>query len=135
MPDNDSFPEKYDKLLDEFQQLEAELKKARRTIEIKEIELKAVLAQSHEISNSDVLTFLPNRRKIIGDLQAEVYGVGVLVQSQSQTGDEASPEQCCYPGKPGGGALVCAAFVRRRFSHAKSPWALGKQTACQRRMY
>jgi len=72
VPDNDSFPEKYDKLLDDFQQLEAELKKARRTIEIKEIELKAVLAQSHEISNSDVLTFLPNRRKIIGDLQAEV---------------------------------------------------------------
>ena len=72
MPDNNSFPEKYDKLLDEFQHLEAELKKAKRTIEIKEIELKAVLAQSHEITNTDVLTFLPNRRKIIGDLQAEV---------------------------------------------------------------
>lgn len=70
MPDNPS--DKYDKLLQDFQGLEAELKRARRALEIKEIELKAVLAQAHEITNTDVLTLLPNRRKIIVDLQEEV---------------------------------------------------------------
>lgn len=72
MPDNDNFREKYNKLMDDFQQTESELKKAKRALEIKEIELKAVLAQAHEISNTDVLTFLPNRRKIMVDLQEEV---------------------------------------------------------------
>ena len=38
----------------------------------KETELKAVLAQAHEVSHTDALTFLPNRRQIIGDLQREV---------------------------------------------------------------
>ena len=64
--------EKYDNLLKDFRRLEAELKKARRALEIKEIEIKAILAQAHEIANTDVLTFLPNRRKIIVDLQEEV---------------------------------------------------------------
>ena len=70
MPDNPS--DKYERLLEDFQRLEAELKRAQRSLEIKEIELKAVLAQAHEITNTDVLTFLPNRRKIIVDLQEEV---------------------------------------------------------------
>ena len=64
--------EKYDNLLAEFRRLEDELKKTRRALEIKEIEIKAILAQAHEIANTDVLTFLPNRRKIIVDLQEEV---------------------------------------------------------------
>ncbi len=72
MPDNDNLPEKYNKLLGDFQYLENELKRAKRALEIKEIELKAVLAQAHEIKNTDVLTYLPNRRKIIVDLQEEV---------------------------------------------------------------
>lgn len=72
MPDNDNLPEKYNKLLGDFQYVESELKKAKRALEIKEIELKAVLAQAHEIKNTDVLTYLPNRRKIIVDLQEEV---------------------------------------------------------------
>ena len=70
MPDNSS--DKYDKLMQDFQKVEAELKRAQRALEIKEIELKAVLAQAHEITNTDVLTLLPNRRKIIVDLQEEV---------------------------------------------------------------
>ncbi len=69
---NDNLPEKYNKLLGDFQYVESELKKAKRALEIKEIELKAVLAQAHEIKNTDVLTYLPNRRKIIVDLQEEV---------------------------------------------------------------
>lgn len=70
MPDNP--PDNYDKLKRDFEDLEAELKRTQRALEIKEIELKAVLAQAHEITNTDVLTLLPNRRKIIVDLQQEV---------------------------------------------------------------
>ena len=76
MPDskdlNKDIVERYKNLLDDFQKLDAEYQKAKRTIEIKEIEIKAILAQAHEIANTDVLTFLPNRRKIIVDLQEEV---------------------------------------------------------------
>ena len=72
MPDNDTLNKEYNQLVNDFRALEDEVRRIRRTLEIKEIELKAVLAQSHEISNTDVLTFLPNRRKIIVDLQEEV---------------------------------------------------------------
>lgn len=50
----------------------AELQRTKRILTIKEIELKAVLAQAEEVSHTDALTFLPNRRQIIGDLQREV---------------------------------------------------------------
>ncbi len=38
----------------------------------KRTEVEAVLAQSHEVSQMDVLTFLPNRRMILRELQDEV---------------------------------------------------------------
>ncbi|PWB69457.1 MAG: GGDEF domain-containing protein [Anaerolineales bacterium] len=72
VPADNDLSERYQKLLEEFQTTEAELQKVKRALEIKEIELKAVLAQAHEVSNTDALTFLPNRRKIIVDLQEEV---------------------------------------------------------------
>jgi len=72
VPADNDLPEKNQKLLDEIQRLESENEKLKRTLEIKEIELRAVLAQSHEVTNTDVLTLLPNRRKIIVDLQEEV---------------------------------------------------------------
>ena len=75
MPDskdlNNDLVERYKNLLDDYKKLDAEYQKAKRTIEIKEIEIKAILAQAHEIANTDVLTFLSNRRKIIVDLQEE----------------------------------------------------------------
>lgn len=72
MPANNDLSAKYEKLFNDYQKLELENEKLRRSIEIKEIELKAVLAQAHEVMNTDVLTFLPSRRKIIVDLQEEV---------------------------------------------------------------
>ena len=63
---------KYKKLLGEFQKMESELKETKRALENKEIELQAVLAQADEVSHTDALTFLPNRRKIIIELQNEV---------------------------------------------------------------
>ncbi|MGC8855538.1 MAG: GGDEF domain-containing protein [Anaerolineae bacterium] len=57
--------EKYQQLLYDHQRLEQALHR-------KEVDLRGVIAQAHEISHTDSLTFLPNRRKIIGDLQHEV---------------------------------------------------------------
>lgn len=50
----------------------AELQSTKERLQRKETELKAVIAQANEVSHTDALTFLPNRRQIIGDLQREV---------------------------------------------------------------
>ncbi|HEX5943080.1 MAG TPA: GGDEF domain-containing protein, partial [Anaerolineales bacterium] len=50
----------------------AELQKTKRILTIKETELQAVIAQADEVSHTDALTFLPNRRQIIKDLQNEI---------------------------------------------------------------
>ena len=55
-----------------YQQLLKDYEQAQRLLHRKDVELKAVLAQAHEITRTDALTFLPNRRKIITDLQHEV---------------------------------------------------------------
>ena len=52
--------------------LNAEVRTMKQRLKRKETELKAVLVQAHEVSHTDALTFLPNRRQIIGDLQREV---------------------------------------------------------------
>jgi diguanylate cyclase (GGDEF)-like protein len=62
----------------------AELEKIKRSLAVKETELKAVLAQADEVSHTDSLTFLPNRRRILGDLQREAlfsdrYGTPLAV--------------------------------------------------------
>jgi len=61
-----------EELEDESKQYQTEVAKFQRALEIKEIELKAVLAQAQIVANTDSLTMLPNLRKIIEDLQEEV---------------------------------------------------------------
>jgi diguanylate cyclase (GGDEF)-like protein len=56
----------------EVQQLEQELDRLKGVLENKTIELQAVLAQADEVSHTDALTFLPNRKFIIADLQRQV---------------------------------------------------------------
>jgi diguanylate cyclase (GGDEF)-like protein len=55
-----------------IQELEAELDRLKTVLENKTIELQAVLTQADEVSHTDALTFLPNRRFIIADLQRQV---------------------------------------------------------------
>ncbi|GAB4462424.1 MAG: biofilm regulation diguanylate cyclase SiaD [Anaerolineales bacterium] len=79
-----SLSAKYRKLLADFQKLEIEYEKTKRSLEIREIEVRAILVQAHELANTDVLTFLPNRRKILTTLQEEVirssrYGTPLAV--------------------------------------------------------
>jgi len=50
----------------------AELQITKQKLERKEIELQSVLAQANEVSHTDALTFLPNRRQIMVDLQNAV---------------------------------------------------------------
>jgi diguanylate cyclase (GGDEF)-like protein len=54
------------------QQLEAELLKNKNDLENKKIELQAVRDQADELSHIDFLTFLPNRRFIVAELQRQV---------------------------------------------------------------
>ena len=56
----------------ELKAVTAELQKTKRSLAIKETELRAVIAQADEVAHTDALTFLPNRRQMIGDLQREV---------------------------------------------------------------
>jgi diguanylate cyclase (GGDEF)-like protein len=50
----------------------AELQRTKRILTIKETELKAVIAQANEVSHTDALTLIPNRKQIVADLQREV---------------------------------------------------------------
>jgi diguanylate cyclase (GGDEF)-like protein len=59
-------------LTSELEAVTADLQRMKRILTIKETELKAVIAQADEVSHTDALTFLPNRRQIIADLQREV---------------------------------------------------------------
>lgn len=61
------------RLIDELQKTRQELEEAKRTIRVKEIELQAILAQADEVSHTDVLTYLPNRRQVVNNLQKEVH--------------------------------------------------------------
>jgi diguanylate cyclase (GGDEF)-like protein len=56
----------------EVEALKAELQDARRTLDAKRQELQAVIAQADEVSHTDMLTLLPNRRAVISDLQRQV---------------------------------------------------------------
>ena len=59
-------------ITDDVTALSAEVQTMKQRLKRKETELQAVLVQAHEVSHTDALTFLPNRRQIIGDLQREV---------------------------------------------------------------
>jgi diguanylate cyclase (GGDEF)-like protein len=61
------------RLKDELEKLKQELEEAKHTIKIKEIERDAILAQADEVSHTDALTYLPNRRQVIKRLQIEVH--------------------------------------------------------------
>jgi diguanylate cyclase (GGDEF)-like protein len=62
--------------LSDLATISAELEKIKRSLAIKETELKAVIAQADEVSHTDALTFLPNRKSILGSLQREVIFSG-----------------------------------------------------------
>lgn len=54
---------------------QVESESAKKIARNKQTEVEAILAQANELSNIDVLTFLPNRRMIIRTLQDEVLRI------------------------------------------------------------
>jgi diguanylate cyclase (GGDEF)-like protein len=56
----------------ELEQLKAQLRETKQALDIKHTELQAVVAQADEVGHTDSLTFLPNRRSIVADLQRQV---------------------------------------------------------------
>jgi diguanylate cyclase (GGDEF)-like protein len=62
--------------INDLETMTTELQKIKRSLAIKETELKAVIAQADEISHTDALTLIPNRKRIIADLQREVIFAG-----------------------------------------------------------
>ena len=65
-------PEKYHRLTQNFQRINAELQEAQQALERKQTEMEAVIAQADEVSHTDSLTLLANRKQIIADLQRQV---------------------------------------------------------------
>ena len=65
-------PEKYQRLIQKFERVNAELKETQRALERKQKEMEAVIVQADEVSHTDSLTFLVNRKQIIADLQRQV---------------------------------------------------------------
>ena len=61
-----------DRLNAELNSVKKELDETKKILKIKEIELKAVIAQAEEVSHVDQLTTLPNRRQVMKTLQNEV---------------------------------------------------------------
>jgi diguanylate cyclase (GGDEF)-like protein len=65
-------PEKYQRLLALVSRLTANYDQLRDALAIKQEEIGLVVAQANEVSHIDALTYLPNRRQVINDLQREV---------------------------------------------------------------
>jgi diguanylate cyclase (GGDEF)-like protein len=59
-------------LAEQVAQLARDNAQMKQQLADKQIEIDAVVMQAHEVANTDDLTFLSNRRQIIGDLQREV---------------------------------------------------------------
>jgi diguanylate cyclase (GGDEF)-like protein len=55
-----------------IKQLETEIKRLSTTVEKDKIELQAVKVQADEVSHIDFLTYLPNRRFIVAELQRQI---------------------------------------------------------------
>jgi diguanylate cyclase (GGDEF)-like protein len=68
----------------DLESITVELQRTKQYLERKETELHAVLSQAHEVSTTDSLTSLPNRRQIMAELQdavsfADRYGTLVSI--------------------------------------------------------
>jgi diguanylate cyclase (GGDEF)-like protein len=70
---NDDQNAEIQRLKDELDRTKQELEEAKHAIKVKDIELKAILVQADEVSHTDSLTYLPNRRQVINSLQKEVH--------------------------------------------------------------
>lgn len=67
-----SLQELIQRLNGQVKMFQAESESARKIVRNKQTEVEAILVQANELSHVDALTFLPNRRLVIRELQNEV---------------------------------------------------------------
>jgi diguanylate cyclase (GGDEF)-like protein len=65
-------PGKYQRLLVKVSQLTTSYDEVNNMLIKKQEEIKLVVTQADEVSHTDALTYLPNRRQVLNDLQREV---------------------------------------------------------------
>ena len=65
-------PDKYQRLLNAVVHLTADYDDVKNILIKKQAEIEHVVTQANEVSHTDALTYLPNRRQVINDLQREV---------------------------------------------------------------
>jgi diguanylate cyclase (GGDEF)-like protein len=65
-------PGKYQRLLVKVSQLTTSYDEVNNMLMKKQEEIEHVVTQANEVSHTDALTYLPNRRQVINDLQREV---------------------------------------------------------------
>jgi len=65
-------PGKYQRLLKLVSQLTTNYEQANNMLMKKQEEIEHIVTQANEVSHTDSLTYLPNRRQVINDLQREV---------------------------------------------------------------
>jgi diguanylate cyclase (GGDEF)-like protein len=65
-------PDKYQRLLKVVSKLTTDYEQVNNMLMKKQEELEYVVTQANEVSHTDALTYLPNRRQVINDLQREV---------------------------------------------------------------
>lgn len=64
--------ERYQRVSRRAAQLKLDYEYSKQTLLQKQMEIDLVVTQAREVASTDALTFLPNRRQILGDLQREV---------------------------------------------------------------
>lgn len=109
------------------QDLEAELATVKSALAAKNIELQAVIAQADELAHTDALTFLPNRRLIISDLQREVkyaerYGTPLTVSMLDLDNFKAVNDLWGHAA----GDKVLEALTRALRDHIRQPDEIGR---------
>jgi diguanylate cyclase (GGDEF)-like protein len=118
---------KNQRLTKQLERLKAELEEARQALKNRRTELQAVLAQAKEISNTDSLTFLPNRHQIIVDLQrqvmtAERYGTPLTISMLDL--DHFKQVNDTYGHAAGDEVLRSVAMLLR--DHIRTPDMIGR---------
>lgn len=104
-----------------------ELRSTRDALAIKTTELQAVMAQADELAHTDSLTFLPNRRSIISDLQrhvayAERYGTPLAISMVDLDGFKLVNDSLGHQA----GDEILGKFARELRDHIRQPDEIGR---------
>lgn len=109
------------------ERLEADMLAVRSELAAKKAELQAVMAQADELAHTDALTFLPNRRLILGDLQRQVkhaqrYGTPLTISMLDLDNFKAVNDDSGH----GAGDEVLGRMAKELREHIRRPDEIGR---------